>query len=229
MLRAAIAFTRMTTGLAVTDTHNGLRVLTRSAAEKIAMTQSGMAHASELLNEIARHDLDYEEVPVSIDYTEYSKLKGQTNLNAVNIMHELISGRMGRPMIIKIFLLVGLVVLGLVAYRSQSNSRAAALRRISGGMLLVGAAVPCYGQTPSLGLRPQWALDEALTWSSMCSPSFHSSSGSACTGASTNSSTGSRSSRGGSHCTTPTGHPRRTAPQRTTKTRNQLGCCARAR
>lgn len=94
VLRAAVTFTRLTTGLAVTDTHNGLRVLSRAAAEKISITQSGMAHASELLHEIARNDLDYEEIPVSIDYTEYSKLKGQSNLNAVNIMHELVAGRM---------------------------------------------------------------------------------------------------------------------------------------
>ena len=93
VLRAAIGFTRVTTGLAVTDTHNGLRVLSRSAAAKIRITHAGMAHASEVLHEIARHKFVYKEVPVQIDYTEYSRAKGQSNLNAVNILHDLVSAR----------------------------------------------------------------------------------------------------------------------------------------
>ena len=93
VLRAAVAFTRITTGLKVTDTHNGLRVLNRAAAAKIRITHAGMAHASEILHEVARHELSYEEIPVQIDYTEYSRAKGQSNLNAVNILHDLISAR----------------------------------------------------------------------------------------------------------------------------------------
>jgi hypothetical protein len=93
VLKAAITFTRVTTGLKVTDTHNGLRVLSRAAAAKIRITHAGMAHASEILHEIARHDFRYEEIPVQIDYTEYSRAKGQSNLNAVNILHDLISAR----------------------------------------------------------------------------------------------------------------------------------------
>ena len=93
LLRAAVAFTRITTGLPVTDTHNGLRVLSRGSVERLRITQSGMAHASEILHEIARLHLSYVEVPVSIDYTDYSMAKGQSNLNAVNVLHELFAAR----------------------------------------------------------------------------------------------------------------------------------------
>lgn len=93
VLRAAVTFTRVTTGLKVTDTHNGLRVLHRDAAAAIRITHAGMAHASEILHEIARNGFSYQEIPVQIDYTEYSRAKGQSNLNAVNILHDLISAR----------------------------------------------------------------------------------------------------------------------------------------
>lgn len=89
VLSAGVAFTRATTGLALTDAHNGLRVLSRSAAERIALTHVGMAHASELLSQIARHGLSYVEAPVTIDYTDYSRSRGQSNVNALNILFDL--------------------------------------------------------------------------------------------------------------------------------------------
>lgn len=60
VLRAGIRFTRMTTRLPLTDTHNGLRVLGRRAAEAMDLTLTDMAHASQLLGLIARHELTYE-------------------------------------------------------------------------------------------------------------------------------------------------------------------------
>jgi hypothetical protein len=54
LLRLAVLFIRLTTGLKVTDAHNGLRVFTRAAAGKIKITQNRMAHASELLDQILR-------------------------------------------------------------------------------------------------------------------------------------------------------------------------------
>lgn len=93
LLSAGVRFTRLTTNLRVTDTHNGLRVLDRTAARMIHMRIPGMAHASELLEQVSRLGLHYEEFPVTIKYTDYSKRKGQTNLNAVNILFELLMNR----------------------------------------------------------------------------------------------------------------------------------------
>jgi glycosyltransferase involved in cell wall biosynthesis len=94
LLRAGVAFTRVTTGLRLTDTHNGLRVLSRHAAVSLDLRLSGMAHASELLHQVAARGLTYREVPVSISYTDYSRAKGQSSLNALNIVYDLFVDRL---------------------------------------------------------------------------------------------------------------------------------------
>jgi glycosyltransferase involved in cell wall biosynthesis len=86
VLRLGVVFTRLSTRLRVTDTHNGLRALHRSAAERIDLRLRGMAHASEFLRLVADHGIDFVEVPVHIRYTDHSRGKGQSNLNAVNIV-----------------------------------------------------------------------------------------------------------------------------------------------
>ena len=89
VLRAGIAFTRATTRLGVTDTHNGLRVLSRRAAQQIDLTLSDMAHASQLLGLIARRGLTWTEAPVVIDYEDETRRRGQSNVNALNIVFDL--------------------------------------------------------------------------------------------------------------------------------------------
>lgn len=89
VLKAAVAFSNLTSGIKLTDTHNGLRVFNRHAAENLQITMPDMAHASEILTLIRRHKLTYTEVPVVIAYTDYSKAKGQSIFNAVNIVFDL--------------------------------------------------------------------------------------------------------------------------------------------
>jgi len=96
LLKGAVAFTRITTGLRLTDAHNGLRVFTRPVAEMIDIRLHGMAHASELLGLVAHSGCTWKEVPVTIDYTEYSMAKGQSGVNAVNIVLDLLQGRLAR-------------------------------------------------------------------------------------------------------------------------------------
>src|SRR5690242_20728594 len=45
LLRAATIFTALTTGLRLTDTHNGLRAMTRRGAAALELRQNRMAHA----------------------------------------------------------------------------------------------------------------------------------------------------------------------------------------
>lgn len=94
VLKLAILLTRLTTGLNLTDTHNGLRVFTRQAAERITITQNGMAHASEILDQIAAFKLRYVEVPVTVNYSLYSVRKGQSFWNSINILWDMIMGKM---------------------------------------------------------------------------------------------------------------------------------------
>lgn len=85
ILQLAILFTRVFSNIQVTDTHNGLRAFSAAAARKIRIVQDRMAHASEILDEIVRHQLRYTEVPVTITYSYYSKGKGQKNIELFRI------------------------------------------------------------------------------------------------------------------------------------------------
>jgi len=88
-LKAAIWFTYFTTGLKLSDAHNGFRALTKDFASKLEIHQNRMAHASEIVAFIAKNKSRYIEVPVTIKYTEYSLRKGQKLSNSIRILFEL--------------------------------------------------------------------------------------------------------------------------------------------
>jgi len=90
VLKLAVLFTRAFTGLRLTDAHNGLRVLSRDALGFIRLEQSGMSHATEIVNQIAKSKLAWREYPVEILYTDYSRSKGQSLWNSVNIVIDLL-------------------------------------------------------------------------------------------------------------------------------------------
>jgi polyprenyl-phospho-N-acetylgalactosaminyl synthase len=94
LLWAATVFTRLTTGLRLSDCHNGLRALTSQAARKLTLRQNRMAHASEILTEIRTQNLRFVEVPVTIRYTDYSKQKGQRFGDAFVIVRDLLAARL---------------------------------------------------------------------------------------------------------------------------------------
>ena len=94
VLRLATVFTCLTTGLRITDTHNGLRAFTADAARKIHITQNHMAHASQILDQISRLSIPYAEVPVTIRYTEYSQTNGQKLSNGINVLWESVVERL---------------------------------------------------------------------------------------------------------------------------------------
>lgn len=85
-LRIATWFTRWHTGLPLTDTHNGLRAMSRRGALAISLTQNRMAHASQILGQIARSRLPVREIPVTLRYTERSLAKGQRLSGAFRIL-----------------------------------------------------------------------------------------------------------------------------------------------
>ena len=94
VLKLAVAVTRAYTGLKITDTHNGFRALARPAAEVIAITQNGMAHASEIIEQIKKHRLKFMEVPVTVHYTAHSLAKGQKISDSFKIIWDLIFSRL---------------------------------------------------------------------------------------------------------------------------------------
>ena len=96
ILHAAIRFTNVFSRVALTDTHNGLRVFTRDFASKINNSMPGMAHASEIIDKIGNGGWNYAEVPVTIRYSDYSVGKGQSMLNSINILADLLLNRISK-------------------------------------------------------------------------------------------------------------------------------------
>src|SRR5262249_46285116 len=96
ILQLAIIFTRITTGMRLSDAHNGLRLFTRRAATRLRIRQNRMAHASELIAQIRAMKFGVAEAPVTVLYTEYSLRKGQKLSNALNILMELGVARLKR-------------------------------------------------------------------------------------------------------------------------------------
>lgn len=89
VLKVAVLLTRVITGLRLTDAHNGLRVLSREAIGRIRLQQNGMSHATEIVHQLAVAKLSWIEHPVEVLYTDYSRKKGQSLLNSINILIDL--------------------------------------------------------------------------------------------------------------------------------------------
>ncbi|MEU3568541.1 glycosyltransferase family 2 protein [Kitasatospora sp. NPDC036755] len=89
VLRTAATVSPTARKLKLTDAHNGLRVLNREAAGRLRITMNGMAHASEIVSFLAGSDLRVAELPVDILYTDYSRAKGQSLINGVNIIFDI--------------------------------------------------------------------------------------------------------------------------------------------
>jgi len=85
VLKAGVWFTRLVSGICVTDTHNGLRAFSRAAAERIRIRESRMAHASEILHQIQRLNLAYCERGVTARYNDEVRAKGQSSWSALEI------------------------------------------------------------------------------------------------------------------------------------------------
>jgi len=96
MLKAAVWYTRIMSGIWVTDTHNGIRLMTRRGAERIHITMNRMEHASEILDQIARSGLRFVEVPVTIRYSQASLAKGQKSTAAVKMGLRILAERVMR-------------------------------------------------------------------------------------------------------------------------------------
>ncbi|WP_104107504.1 glycosyltransferase family 2 protein [Nocardioides sp. 616] len=96
LLKAAVRFSNVTSGVRLTDAHNGLRAFNKHVVDTLEITASDMTHASEIIELIARNRYRYREMPVTIDYTDYSTAKGQPAVNAVNIAYDTLLRKVSR-------------------------------------------------------------------------------------------------------------------------------------
>ena len=96
LLRAGVVVNGILTGMWLSDAHNGMRAFSRRAAQEIQLEENRMAHASEILAQIRQSGLRYVERPTTIHYTEYSQEKGQSALNGIRIVVDLVLRRIFR-------------------------------------------------------------------------------------------------------------------------------------
>lgn len=76
-------------GTYVTDSQSGLRAFSRDAAKKLNIKTNRMDVSSEIIKEIGRNKLVFEEVPIKAIYTDYSMRKGQSHINGIRIVLDL--------------------------------------------------------------------------------------------------------------------------------------------
>ena len=91
VLKVGILFTWCISGILLSDTHNGYRVMRRRVLDVLHITLSDMTHASEILDIVARKKLRYCEVPVTISYNDRTIEKWQSSANALKIAKKLIT------------------------------------------------------------------------------------------------------------------------------------------
>ena len=89
-LKLWILFTRIFSGIKLTDTHNGYRMMKKETLDKIHITMNRMEHASEILDIIKNEKIKYKEVPIVVIYSEYSISKWQKISNGFKIAKNLI-------------------------------------------------------------------------------------------------------------------------------------------
>ncbi len=94
LLKLSRVFTWMSTGLWLTDSHNGLRAFNLGKFPHFEITQNRMAHASEIISIIKNLKMRHVEMPCNIRYTEYSLSKGQSMWNSINIVIDYLIGNM---------------------------------------------------------------------------------------------------------------------------------------
>jgi polyprenyl-phospho-N-acetylgalactosaminyl synthase len=96
LLKFARAINFIFTGLRLSDAHNGLRAMNAKAASTIRIKENRMAHATEIISQIRKHQLRYREVPVEIIYTKYSKEKGQQLAGGFRIIFDLLLNKLSK-------------------------------------------------------------------------------------------------------------------------------------
>ncbi len=73
----------------LSDAHNGFRIFNARALSVLKLNQDRMAHATEIPQLIARHKLNYRELPITVTYHEY----GQGMGGGVKIIRDLLFGK----------------------------------------------------------------------------------------------------------------------------------------
>jgi glycosyltransferase involved in cell wall biosynthesis len=82
-------FHRFFVGANLTDAHIGFRILNRHALQSIHITHDRMAHATEIIEQVKKHNLKYIEFPVQVVYRRY----GQGMKGGFAVLKDLLLGK----------------------------------------------------------------------------------------------------------------------------------------
>ena len=86
-------FEKLFYGTHLTDSHNGLRVLSREACEKLSMIQSSaMAHATEIVTVLSKSKIFIHEYPCKVNYDINNK-NSQSPFSSLNIISDLFQSK----------------------------------------------------------------------------------------------------------------------------------------
>lgn len=77
-------------GVWTSDSQSGFRAFSKKAINYIEIKTERMEVSSEIFSEVKKHKLRVKEIPIRVIYTDYSRSKGQSNLNAVNVLFKLL-------------------------------------------------------------------------------------------------------------------------------------------
>lgn len=80
----------------VSDSQSGMKAFSKKAVRRMQIDSIGYEVCSEIIGEAKHHKLKIIEIPIQAIYTDYSKLKGQNILNAVNIFTKMVSLKAGK-------------------------------------------------------------------------------------------------------------------------------------
>jgi len=82
--------TKILFGVWTSDSQSGFRAFSKKAINCIEIKTERMEVSSEIFSEVKRHRLKISEIPIRVIYTDYSRSKGQSNLNAINVLYKLL-------------------------------------------------------------------------------------------------------------------------------------------
>lgn len=89
VLKSVMMLTNIITGMDLTDTHNGIKAFKIGALSRLQTNLYRSAFETELILNVAKSELSYKELPSVIEYTEYSKKKGQKLSNGFIVLEDL--------------------------------------------------------------------------------------------------------------------------------------------
>jgi glycosyltransferase involved in cell wall biosynthesis len=76
------------------DSQSGMKAINSEALKKMRLHSVGYEVCSEMVGEIKRNKLRFEEIPIKVIYTDYSKMRGQNWINGINVLTKMLVIRM---------------------------------------------------------------------------------------------------------------------------------------